>query len=339
MTMEASQISSAQKHVGDILHFCFEHTPKQKSLIVADRRTPLAKILDEAYTACLPEAKHIHFDEAKPEYILQELEKLQSGDLAVLIQSTSFRLNEFRIRVELFKKGIKVIEHPHLFRMEGDEINTYIESLAYDPEYYRGVGRKLKEKIDAAKKIIIESGGEKIVYDSNFETTKVNIGDYTGMVNVGGQFPIGEVFSEPKNLEAVNGKVKVFVFGDTEFRVNRPNHPITLTVEHGKITKAENSTPEFDLVLEKIREREKDVWIRELGFGMNRAFSAEKTVQDIGTYERMCGTHMSMGTKHTVYKKPNFKQRDAGFHVDIFPITDRVWVDDLVIYQNGQWTV
>ncbi len=339
MRSKQQNIDEAKKHIGDIVRICFEHTSDKQSLIVADTRTELAGILDEAYKQCLPNAKHMNFDEVKPDEILQELEKLNAGDFAVMVQSTSFRLNEFRIRVELFKRGIKVIEHPHLFRMEGKEIDIYIDSLAYDPNYYRVIGKKLKDKIDQAKQIVIESDGERLVYESAFETTKLNIGDYTGMVNIGGQFPIGEVFSEPKNLEAVNGKVKVFVFGDTEFRVNKPAKPITLVVNHGKIIQAIDSTPEFDLVLEKIRERETDIWIRELGFGMNRAFSAERTVEDIGTYERMCGTHMSMGTKHTVYKKPNFKQRDAGFHVDIFPVTDRVLVDGEVIYQNEAWCV
>jgi aminopeptidase len=339
MRNKRQNIDEATKHIGDILRICFEHTHDRQALIVADTRTALAGILDEAYKHCLPNAKHLNFDEVSPEQILQELNKLNAGDLAVMVQSTSFRLNEFRIRVELFKRGIKVIEHPHLFRMEGEEIDTYIDSLAYDPNYYRVVGKKLKDKIDQAKKIVIQSDGEQLVYDSTFESTKLNIGDYTGMVNTGGQFPIGEVFSEPKDLEAVNGKIKVFVFGDTEFRVNKPKKPITLVIDHGKIIQAIDSTPEFDLVLEKIRERENDVWVRELGFGMNRAFSDEKTVQDIGTYERMCGMHMSMGTKHTIYKKPNFKQRDAGFHVDIFPVTDQVLIDGEIVYQNGQWIV
>ena len=44
---------------------------------------------------------------------------LSASDLVVLIQSTSFRLDAFRIRVELFKQSLKVIEHPHLSRMHG----------------------------------------------------------------------------------------------------------------------------------------------------------------------------------------------------------------------------
>ncbi|MEZ4846875.1 MAG: hypothetical protein R2877_08085 [Bdellovibrionota bacterium] len=338
--MDASYTQIAQKHIKDILHHCFEHTSDHRALIVADHRTELAKILDEAYKTNLPNAEHIQFDAVTPDDILQSLDRLQAGGLAVLIQSTSFRLNEFRIRVELFKKNIKVIEHPHLFRMSNeDQMKTYIHSLAYDPQYYRGVGLKLKEKIDRASGAVIDSDGEKLVYSSSFESTKLNIGDYTGMNNIGGQFPIGEVFTEPKDLEAVNGRVRIFVFGDTSFCVNKPQKPITLVVEKGRVTDVIDSTPEFDEVIAKIKERDGEVWIRELGFGMNRAFSAENLVDDIGTYERMCGTHMSLGTKHTIYKKPNFKQRDNGFHVDVFPVTHKVLLDNETIYQDGQWIV
>lgn len=332
-------VNSATKHISDILKFCFDHDESHQSLIVSDHRSELAKILDQAYRTNLPKAHHILFDEVTPDQILKELDLLKAKDLVVLIQSTSFRLNEFRIRVELFKREIKVIEHPHLFRMEGDQIQTYIDSLAYDPNYYRVVGHKLKEKIDRASIAIIESGGEKLVYESGFESTKLNIGDYTGMNNVGGQFPIGEVFTEPKDLEAVNGRVRVLVFGDTSFCVNKPAKPITLVIQKGRIVEVIDSTPEFDEVIAKIKERDGEVWVRELGFGLNKAFTADKLVDDIGTYERMCGTHMSLGTKHTIYKKPNFKQRDAGFHVDVFPVTVVVTLDNEVIYKDGNWIV
>ena len=122
---------------------------------------------------------------------------------------------------------------------------------------------------------------------------KLNIGDYSQMLNIGGQFPIGEVFTEAQDLEAVNGRVRIFVFGDTSFSVNKLENPITLVVAKGRVIDALDSTAEFDKVLAAITQDEGEVWLRELGFGMNRAFSRERTVTDIGTYERMCGIHLS----------------------------------------------
>ena len=93
---------------------------------------------------------------------------------------------------------------------------------------------------------MVDSGGEQLVFASPFESAKLNIGDYSGMNNIGGQFPLGEVFTEAQDLEAVNGRVRIFVFGDTHFMVNRPDTPITLIIDKGRVTGTENATPEFD---------------------------------------------------------------------------------------------
>jgi hypothetical protein len=257
----------------------------------------------------------------------------------VLIQSTSFRLDAFRIRIELFRRSLKVVEHPHLARMPGAEGLIYIDSLAYDPAYFRGVGHALKKRIDQAQVGVIDSGGERLVFPSAFEPAKLNIGDYSGMQNVGGQYPIGEVFTESRDLEAVDGRVRISFFGDTSFTVNRPDHPITLEVERGRVTGALGSTPEFDQVLASIRAADGEVWLRELGFGMNRAFDQERTVSDIGTFERMCGVHLSLGSKHATYNKPNIRKKTARHHVDVFVLTECVLLDDEIAYRDGAWRV
>ena len=229
----------------------------------------------------------------------------------VLVQSTNFRLEAFRIRVELFKRGLKVIEHPHLSRMVGDEVGIYIDALAYDATYFRGLGSRLKGLIDRAQSGSLDSGDEAcLIFGSPFEPAKLNVGDYSEMQNVGGQFPIGEVFTEARDLEAVRGRVRIFAFGDAQYRVNRPAKPITLIVESGQVIATEDSTPEFDTVLANIRADEQVVWIREIGLGLNRAFTKERSVSDIGSYERMCGVHLSLGAKHGIYGKPNFKRGD-----------------------------
>jgi len=159
------------------------------------------------------------------------------------------------------------------------------------------------------------------------------------MKNIGGQFPIGEVFTEAQKLESVNGRVRIFAFADNSFRVNKPETPITLVITEGRVTDVIHSTSEFDTVLAGIRADEKEVWLRELGFGMNRAFSRDRTVSDIGTYERMCGIHLSLGSKHGVYKKSNFRTRDTWHHVDVFAVTHAVYLDESIVFENGAWKV
>lgn len=335
----AETIDAAEKHLRDILSIAIEHASPHAAVIVSDARCDLALALTQAYRRCLPTATFIDFDAVSPEAVLAAFATLAPGDLAILIQSSSFRLEAFRIRIELFKRSLKVIEHPHLSRMPGAQALYYIESLAYDPAYYRGVGQALKARIDSARSGVVDSGGERLVFASPFEPAKLNIGDYSGMNNVGGQFPIGEVFTEAQDLEAVNGRVRIFVFGDTSFQVNKPERPITLVITKGRVSDVIDSTPEFDQVLANIRADEGEVWLRELGFGMNRAFSRERLVSDIGTYERMCGIHLSLGAKHGVYNKANIKRANARYHVDVFALTQAVYLDDDLVYSNGAWQV
>jgi aminopeptidase len=126
--------------------------------------------------------------------------------------------------------------------------------------------------------------------------------------------------------------------------VNAPPEPIELTVERGRVIGAANSTPDFDLVLEYIARDEGEVWLREFGLGLNRAFSPERRVCDIGTYERVCGVHISLGAKHNVYVKKNpvlggggESLKHAKYHVDVFAVTERVRIDDEVVFRDGAW--
>jgi hypothetical protein len=336
-SIPAAWVDAAADNLSGVLRSALEHSPQHSALVVWDGRCDLALALAAAYRRCLPDAAFIEFERAAPEQILAAFEHLSPGDLVVLVQSTSFRLDAFRIRIELFKRSLKVIEHPHLARMRETEGPIYIDSLAYDADYFRGVGQALKQRIDRAQKGVIDSGGERLVFPSAFEPAKLNIGDYRGMRNVGGQFPIGEVFTESRDLEAVHGRVRISFFGDRSFTVNRPERPITLAVSGGRVVGVIDSTREFDEVLANIRADEGQVWVRELGLGMNRAFSQERIVSDVGTFERMCGVHLSVGLKHTVFNKPDIPKNAARHHVDVFATTETVELDDEVVYREGAW--
>jgi len=335
----AVAVDHATAHIGDILSIAIEHSDKHNAVVVFDSGCDLALALAAAYRRCIPNARFIDFDATPAADVHAAFAPLEPADLVVLIQSTAFRLDAYRLRVELFKRALKVIEHVHLARMPGIQAEHYIESLAYDPAYFRGVGTALKARIDRARHGVVDSGGERLVFGSPFESAKLNVGDYSGMTNIGGQFPIGEVFTEAQDLEAVNGRVRIFVFGDTSFSVNQPAQPIILVIDKGRVVDAIDTTLEFDQVLANIRADEGEVWLRELGFGMNRAFSATRTVSDIGTYERMCGIHLSLGAKHGVYSKPNIKRKDARHHVDVFAVTEAVYLDDELVYRDGAWQV
>jgi hypothetical protein len=133
--------------------------------------------------------------------------------------------------------------------------------------------------------------------------------------------------------------VRILVFGDTSFAVNKPAHPITLVVSKGRVTEAIDSTPEFDKMLAQIRADEGEIWLREVGFGLNRTFTRDILVNDIGTYERMCGVHLSLGMKHGSYEKPQIKRSAARYHVDVFAVTESVTLGNTVVYRKEAWQV
>ncbi|MEK9155074.1 MAG: hypothetical protein AAB839_00325 [Patescibacteria group bacterium] len=330
--------SSLEQNLRDTIAFAIKHDGSKKSMMVFDEQSLLSRMIAEGYRAALPDMVALNFDATAPLDIRAALDALSPGDLVVLVQTSSFRLNEFRFRLELFNRGLAVIEHPHLGRMPEEEHDTYIESLAYDPQYYQTVGRTLKAKIDAAKQIIVSCDGTELVYDGPFESAKLNIGDYTGMKNTGGQFPIGEVFTEPVDFSRVNGTIKLFAYADAAFHVIVPPEPVLVVIENGIIVDAPDAPESFTKVLDQIRADEQ-LWVRELGFGMNRAMTRHRRLTDIGSYERMCGIHLSIGQKHTIYTKEGFPKRSSKYHVDVFAAITTVMIDGEVVYKDGGYCV
>ena len=162
-------IVKTAKHLRGLLSEAFHHSNSENAVVVYDTRCLIATLLMEGYKRALPHARLINFDEHEPQEVRALLEALNPSDLVVLIQSTNFRLDAFRLRVELFKLKLKVIEHPHLSRMSDDEASYFIDSLEYDKEYYRPLGRALQSKIDNAPMGVLDSGGELLTYGSPFE--------------------------------------------------------------------------------------------------------------------------------------------------------------------------
>jgi len=326
------------RNVRDTLHLALRWNPDDEALVVHDRQTPMAQILSSLYHEALPGAPWICFDDVPASEIFEAFDRLKPGDLVVLVQSTSFRLESFRLRVELFKRGLKVAEHPHLARMTDSAIPLYLESLAYDPDRLRPLGAKLKEAVASASRAEVRSNdGGILVCNGPFEPASLNVGDYAVTKNVGGQFPIGEVFTEAVDLTSLEGRFSLFAYGDKTFTVALPPSPIVLHVAGGQVVGTENSTPEFESILEQIRLDEGVVWIREWGFGLNKAFSPTRTIPDVGTFERMNGLHFSLGAKHAIYPKVNFRRKDGKHHVDVFVDLERFSLGDQTVFANGDW--
>lgn len=329
----------AVHNITDTLTIALEYAPPHKALVIYDAEHPLTCLLTDAYRVALPDAEFVDFNTLTKEDVIARCDALAPRDLVVLIQSTDFRLNEFRIRIHLFQHKLKVIDHRHLFRNTTLEMyETYINALAYDPHWYRGVGRRLKEKLEQVDVLTIESGDAVLTVPGGLEIPKPNLGDYAGMENIGGTFPIGEVFTEAKNLFTVNGSLMVYGFADTSFNIQM-HEPFRIDIRDGIVVSWDDSAPEsFCDVVEQIKTHER-VLVREIGFGLNRAISREKYLSDITAFERVYGLHVSLGEKHTVYKKEGIQADKTRFHVDLFVCADRVLADDECIFKRNTYLV
>lgn len=338
--MSTALVKDASQNLTDVLRDVFNHDDNHTALVIYDLNSPLSVLLTQAYRLALPKGIFINFNDTDSETILTQIAALEAGDFVALVQSSSFRLSAFRIRIELFKMKIKVAEHPHLGRMPSDEeIQHYVNALAYDKAYFHHTGHTLKNILQNAEGAVVHSGNEKLIYRGGFEDPKINIGDYREMKNTGGQFPIGEVFTESTELTSLNGRTNIIAFGDTNYKVNIPPQPITIIIEDGHLVRTENSTAEFEAVLEMIKEEEDVVWVRELGLGLNRAFSKDKHVSDMGTFERMCGLHLSLGAKHGIYAKEGMKRNSGKFHIDVMIDTTTFDIDDTLVFNGEKWVV
>lgn len=329
-------VALATQNIGNMVTLALMHDDSHKALVIYDTENELTEILTEAYRRVLPNANFLDFASLSKEQIIAEFDALAAKDLVVLIQTSDFRLNEFRIRIHLFQKKLKVIDHQHLYRNDPDSWQTYINALAYDPSWYRTIGPKLKETLQDAKSLRFDSADHSLVISSGFEIPKLNIGDYEGMENVGGTFPIGEVFTEGKDLTQMNGSMFVYAFAGTDFHINM-HEPFRVDIENGLVVHwGANAPTSFGDVVHQVQTNERAI-IREIGFGLNRAITREHYVKDITAFERILGIHFSLGEKHTVYKKAGIVADKTRYHVDLFPVIDKVFADEMLIFEDSHY--
>ena len=329
--------ATLHQNLSELLDLAIGHQEPTPALILADARSVLSRRLADGYRAVRPLASFVDIDGTSPTEVLRTIDTLPKGSLVVLLESTRFELAEFRFRLELFKRGLAVVEHPHLGRIPEEEQATYIDALAHDPRWLGETGRALKARVDRASTIVVRTAAGDARWRGPFEAARLNIGDYTGMPNVGGQFPIGEMFTEAVALEGLDGTVSIAAFGAADFSVAH-GAPFAMEVKAGRVVAAPDAPAAFIDILASIAAVEGEVWLRELGFGLNRALTEERRLSDVGAYERMCGVHLSLGAKHSVYPKAGFNKRQVRFHVDVFCAAPTVFVDGVQVYGGGGWT-
>lgn len=322
-------------HIKEILELSLLHD--QETLVIYDEDSGLSKLITEGYRAALPGARFLNFAEQTKEGLLEEFEKLSPGDLVVQIQSTSFRLDDFRIRIFLFQKGLKAIEHVHLVRLPEEEYETYVDTLHYDPKIFHTLGYGIRDKLLKATSAKVICDGTELVVESSFEEPKLNIGDYRQLPNTGGTFPIGEVFTEAVELTKVNGEVRIYAFAGMDHMV-QSYEPFKGQILDGILSADPDAPDAFHEILDLIRQDE-PVTVREFGFGLNPAMYKGRLLRDMGSCERVTGLHLSLGGKHDMYTKPGFKKKKTRYHIDVLIDAEEIALDGEVLYRDGKYIV
>lgn len=287
--------------------------------------------------------------DAKIEEIKNELTSLPAGSIVILVQSTNFRLSTFRIRLELFNRGIHVIEHNHLAYIPEEQFDTLTDAFMYrTPEYVRlekafedritaNNAHPIQENSKAGTLTVRSQNGDELIF-GHLEPIKGNTGDYSQTDRKGGTLPLGEVFTEAIDLSSVHGKCQIDTFPREDFSIAIVE-PFTLTIENGRVLPSDNFPPEFQKLYDWVMEYEGEVMVRELGLGLNPAISTEKPLRDINFHERKVGVHISLGKKHGMYGKKLPKTDMQRFHIDVFIAVDSVYIGDEQVFRDNAWII
>ena len=99
----------------------------KKVVLIYDLDSILSKLIANWYIENLknyPNAEIIEFCKYSPSEIKEKILSLEEYSAVIMVESTNFRLEEFRIRMSLQHRNIAWIEHNHLTYIKETETQT-----------------------------------------------------------------------------------------------------------------------------------------------------------------------------------------------------------------------
>lgn len=272
------------------------------------------------------------------ESIKNELISLPKWSIVILVQSTNFRLSTFRIRLELFHRGIHVVEHNHLAYIPEEQFTTFYDSLTYRTDEYVRLEHAFVWLAENAMETRVQSMNGDILTFWPLEKFRGNTGDYTWVENKWWTYPIGEVFTEAVDLSQVHGRCLVETYPREDFSIEICD-PFELIIENGRVLPSPHFPPGFQKLYDWVVQYEWEVMVRELGFWLNPAISTTTPLTDINFHERKQWVHLSLGKKHGIYGKKLPKTEVQRFHIDVFVALDSVFIGQRKVFENGIWII
>ncbi len=270
------------------------------------------------------------------EELKNQLISLPEWSIVVLVQSTNFRLSTFRIRLELFHRGIHVVEFNHLAYIPENELDTFTSSLSYKTDEYIRLEKIVWELNKNATNTRVQSLNGDILSFWPLENIRGNTGDYSKVENKWGTFPIGEIFTEAIDLSSVSWKCTIESYPREDFSVAHGTE-FTLTIENGRVLPSDDFPPDFAKLYNWIVQFEWEVMVRELWIWLNPAITTRTPLSDINFYERKIGIHLSLWKKHGIYGKKLPKTEIQRFHIDVFVALDKVYIGETMLFD--QWKI
>lgn len=310
----------------------------KKVILIYDTDSLLSRLISNAYIKNLekyPNAEIIEYGNSTPEKIKEKILSLEEYSTVIMVESTNFRLEEFRIRMSLQHRNIAGIEHNHLIYIKKEETKTYLEAISYQTPYFQIVSDYLKKKIENGNTMkIISSYGSILTLEWWFEEMKQNTGNFA-LNNRYGTLPMGENFSEVKNFSKVNGELYIKAYPGEDLQIIICKEPFKIEIKESILLCQREKIPEtFLKIIDKITTAEWEVMMRELWFWLNKAISFKNTLSDVNAFERLSGFHLSLGKKHNIYRKKLHKDIIQRYHIDIFPDIEEILIDNEIIFDK-----
>ncbi len=316
---------------------------EQKIVVVYDTECTLAQEIGEAYKENLQSISNsevINIWEIDKEELKEKLLSLVKDSTVVLVQSTNFRLDDFRIRMTLHKAWVWCLEHNHLSYLKETESETYINAISYQWEEFSRLSNVFKDISDNAQTAkIVCKDGKTLEISGGFEDMKQNIWDYR-WGNRGSTLPMWENFSESVDFDQVNWELSINCYPDFNFNIHFCE-PFIIKINKSLITCDDPKCPPvFREFLDKIAGSEEwVVYLRELGFWLNPEISNDKPLNDVNAFERKAGFHFSMWKKHWIYRKKFHRKVTQRFHIDVFPDVDKIYYDEKLIFSDNAFVI
>lgn len=313
-------------------------------VLVYDLKSPVSRELSKWYIDNLKNndnAEIIEFEKIDTEDLKAKLLSLMEWSTVILIQSTNFRLDNFRIRLNLNNAWVWCLEHRHLAYLYDNQVENYADSLEYRWEYYSEVWWRLKELSDNAESMtfICKDWSTLNIDWWWFENMKLNHWDFEWKTRWW-NFPIWENFTEAKIFDNVNGELTIYAFPDDKLQVEFVE-PFKIKIEKSIVTCTDSSCPEtFKKIMAFIAASEDwEVMFRELGFWLNMWIWKEKQLADVNAYERQAWFHISLWKKHQIYRKKIDKNIMQRYHIDIFPDISEIFIDNVKVFENNKYII